>query len=198
VEQLNLSGKTDQECQIRDRYTACLLDGAVGDALGAAVEFMSRAEILSRFGPEGITDYAPAYGGTGKITDDTQMTLFTAEGLLRGQMRGVSKGTAGFDHTVANAYLRWLATQGHECRTVTVEKDGWLFQQPELHSQRAPGMTCLSALRDYPGFPEIGGNDSKGCGGVMRVAPVGLLCVSQAARESDKQNIWGKLSGRGR
>ena len=162
------------ENDIPDQYTACLLGGAIGDALGASVEFMTRAEILNRFGPEGITDYAPAYGGKGKITDDTQMTLFTAEGLLRGRMRGVSKGIAGFDHTVANAYLRWLATQGYECRAVTVEKDGWLFQQPELHSQRAPGMTCLSALRDYPGVPEIAGNDSKGCGGVMRVAPVGL------------------------
>ncbi|MBQ0748138.1 MAG: ADP-ribosylglycohydrolase family protein [Marinobacter sp.] len=174
MEQQNLQAKPDQNDQIQERYTACLLGGAIGDALGAAVEFMSRAEILSRFGPGGITDYAPAYGGKGKITDDTQMTLFTAEGLLRGRMRGVSKGIAGFDHTVANAYLRWLATQGHECRAVTAEKDGWLFQQRELHSQRAPGMTCLSALRDYPGVPETAGNDSKGCGGVMRVAPVGL------------------------
>jgi len=41
---------------IQERYTACLLGGAIGDALGAAVEFMSRAEILSRFGPAGITD----------------------------------------------------------------------------------------------------------------------------------------------
>ena len=164
----------DCDASMSDHYTACLLGGAIGDALGAAVEFISRAEILSRFGPDGITDYAPAYGGKGKITDDTQMTLFTAEGLLRGRMRGVSKGIAGFDHTVANAYLRWLATQGYECRAVTVEKDGWLFQQRELHSQRAPGMTCLSALRDYPGVPETAGNDSKGCGGGMRVAPVGL------------------------
>src|SRR5690554_1287808 len=46
------------------------------------------------------------------------------------------------------------------------------------YSQRAPGMTCPSALRDYPGFPEIAGNDSKGCGGVMRVAPVGLFWCS--------------------
>ena len=175
MDQSQRSPLIDSDASLSDHYTASLLGGAIGDALGSAVEFMSHAQILDRFGPGGITDYAEAYGGKGKITDDTQMTLFTAEGLLRGQMRGVSKGIAGFDHTVANAYLRWLATQGYECRTVTVEKDGWLFQQPELHSQRAPGMTCLSALRDYPGFPEIAGNDSKGCGGVMRVAPVGLF-----------------------
>jgi len=159
----------------QDRYTACLLGGAIGDALGGAVEFMSRSAILKRFGTEGITDYAEAYGGRGKITDDTQMALFTAEGLLRGQMRGVTKGISSFDHTVANAYLRWLATQGQESRSEYVSRDGWLFQQPELHSQRAPGMTCLSALRDYNGDPGVAGNDSKGCGGVMRVAPVGLF-----------------------
>ena len=159
----------------QDRYIACLLGGAVGDALGGAVEFMSRDEILDRFGPAGIMDYAEAYGGKGRITDDTQMTLFTAEGLLRGQMRGVSKGVTDFGHTVANAYLRWLATQGYETSSVELNLDGWPFEQRALHSQRAPGMTCLSALRDYPGIPDVAGNDSKGCGGVMRVAPVGLF-----------------------
>ena len=56
------------------------MGGAVGDALGAPVEFMKRSEILRRFGPKGVTAYARAYGGLGMITDDTQMTLFTAEG----------------------------------------------------------------------------------------------------------------------
>ncbi|WP_417521825.1 ADP-ribosylglycohydrolase family protein [Marinobacter sp.] len=138
-----------------DSFTACLLGGAIGDALGGVVEFMPRTAILSRFGPEGITDYAEAYGGKGKITDDTQMTLFTAEGLLRGQMRGVRRGVSSFDHTVANAYLRWLATQGQECYDITVANDGWLFQQDELHNQRAPGSTCLSALRHYIGFSRM-------------------------------------------
>jgi len=55
----------------RDRFLGCLLGGAVGDALGAAVEFSSRAAILETFGPDGITDYAPIYGGLGRITDDT-------------------------------------------------------------------------------------------------------------------------------
>jgi ADP-ribosyl-[dinitrogen reductase] hydrolase len=56
----------------RDRFRGCLLGGAVGDALGAAVEFKSRAAILEIFGPDGITDYAPIYGGLCRITDDTQ------------------------------------------------------------------------------------------------------------------------------
>ncbi|MCH8536286.1 MAG: ADP-ribosylglycohydrolase family protein [Alkalimonas sp.] len=158
-----------------DRYIACLLGGAAGDALGGAVEFMSREAILSRFGHEGITDYAQAYGGLGKITDDTQMTLFTAEGLLRALMRGLTDGTTSFDNSVANAYIRWLATQGEHNRYRSVDPSGWLFQQKALHSRRAPGMTCLSALRELDSLPCIAANNSKGCGGVMRVAPVGLF-----------------------
>jgi ADP-ribosylglycohydrolase len=56
----------------------CRLGGAAGDALGAPVEFMTRSEILTHFGPDGITAFAPVYGGVGRITDDTRMTMFTA------------------------------------------------------------------------------------------------------------------------
>ena len=48
---------------------------------------MPAAEIRRTFGPRGIQDYAKAYGRRGAITDATQMTLFTAEGLLRGFVR---------------------------------------------------------------------------------------------------------------
>ena len=40
-----------------DRYKGCLIGGAVGDALGYPVEFMSAASIFSRYGQRGITDY---------------------------------------------------------------------------------------------------------------------------------------------
>jgi hypothetical protein len=79
--------KRQIERTLRGRFHGCLLGGAVGDALGAPVEFMKRSEILREFGPAGITTYARAYGGLGKITDDTQMTLFTAEGLIRSLVR---------------------------------------------------------------------------------------------------------------
>lgn len=45
---------------------------------------MSLHRILAIFGPAGPMDYAEAYGRLGAITDDTEMTMFTAEGLLRG------------------------------------------------------------------------------------------------------------------
>lgn len=104
--------KRQQKRTVQGRFLGCLLGGAVGDALGAPVEFMKRTEILRRFGPKGITQYAPAYGGLGTITDDTQMTLFTAEGLIRGWVRGCFKGITTYSGVTSHAYLRWLQTQG--------------------------------------------------------------------------------------
>ena len=70
-----------------DQARGCLLGGAVGDALGAPVEFLGWTDIRERFGDAGLQEPASAYGRPGAITDDTQMTLFTAEGLLRALTR---------------------------------------------------------------------------------------------------------------
>ena len=96
-------------------FAGCLLGGAVGDARGAPVEFMSLAEIRAQFGPTGIRDFSPAYGRLGAITDDTQMSLFTAEGLIRGHNRAMAKGIGGGAvGCVYHAYLRWLESQGEQ------------------------------------------------------------------------------------
>jgi ADP-ribosylglycohydrolase len=156
---------------IRHRFLGCLLGGAVGDALGAPVEFMSRTDILHAFGPDGIVDYAPAYGDIGRVTDDTQMTLFTAEGLIRAWVRQCDRGITTYEGVTANAYLRWLRTQGakpHRGIEYGPREHGWLFKQRDLHARRAPGKTCLSALRAMRSPGEPAKNDSKGCGGVMR------------------------------
>lgn len=153
-----------------ERVLGCLLGGAVGDALGAPVEFLSWSSIRRQFGEAGIRNFVPAYGQLGAITDDTQMMLFTAEGLLRAHMRGVSKGICHPPLVIHHALLRWLLTQG-ERTMVEVGRDGWLFEERRLWSRRAPGNTCLAALRASRSFGEQANNDSKGCGGVMRVAP---------------------------
>lgn len=163
-----------------DQILGCMLGGAVGDALGAPVEFLSLPAIRARFGPEGLLDYASTGGHTaaGAITDDTQMSLFTAEGLIRAHVRGKERGICHAPSVVHHAYLRWLWTQGHRSSAVSAFEpwpDGWLVGVPELHVFRAPGATCLSALEDARRFGERAINDSKGCGTVMRVAPVGLL-----------------------
>jgi ADP-ribosyl-[dinitrogen reductase] hydrolase len=82
----------------------CMLGGAVGDALGAPVEFMSLAEIGREFGLGGICDYASDYGQLGAIADDTQMTLSTAGGLIRAQVRLERKGICNPAAMVHHAY----------------------------------------------------------------------------------------------
>jgi ADP-ribosylglycohydrolase len=157
----------------QEAYRGCLLGGAVGDALGAPIEFMRLDEIRRRFGPAGVAELEPAYGRRGAITDDTQMTLFTAEALLRALHRFADRGLVSLTGVARGSYLRWLATQGEPAQTFG--DDGWLLGVRELYARRGPGNTCLTALREGGrGTRERPLNDSKGCGGVMRVAPVGL------------------------
>lgn len=172
----------DQDDRTAARVKGCMLGGAVGDALGAPVEFMKLADIRRRFGPEGIQEYAEAYGRVGAITDDTQMTLFTAEGLVRAYVRQSLRGIGSARGVVHHAYTRWLLTQGVQPRAEvatggsTTWPDGWLVSERRLWVRRAPGNTCLSALAATRSFGAAAKNDSKGCGTIMRVAPVGLIC----------------------
>jgi ADP-ribosylglycohydrolase len=157
---------------VRDRFRGCLLAGAVGDALGAPIEFWSLNEVRQRLGSEGLTDYVSV---PANYTDDTQMSLFTAEGLIRASIRMRSKGICYPPAVIYHAYMRWLYTQdGPSARADW--NDGWLVKELRMHQRRAPGNTCLSALRSGEmGQIDRPLNDSKGCGGVMRTAPVGLL-----------------------
>lgn len=192
IESTVLKARRQQKRTVRNRFLGCLVGGAVGDALGAPVEFDSRTLILQKFGPKGIADYADKYDGIGKITDDTQMTLFTAEGLLRAWVRGRERGISSFSGVTAHAYLRWLLTQGIQPTyriDISDDKCGWLFRHRELHNQRAPGNTCISALHDMRSFGEPATNNSKGCGGVMRVAPVGLFAWTMGWRNEPQRTF---------
>lgn len=165
------------EISKRDRCIGSLLGGAVGDALGAPIEFMSASEIASRFGSTGIAGYVPvSTGRLGWITDDTQMTLFTAEGLIRARIKSKrDSGNPDYLVATADAYLRWLATQRIPAAQ-NVQRNGWLYKTKKLHEICAPGRTCIHALQHLvPSASMRAANDSKGCGGVMRVAPVGLF-----------------------
>ncbi|MDM7459319.1 MAG: ADP-ribosylglycohydrolase family protein [Paracoccus sp. (in: a-proteobacteria)] len=156
------------------RIRACLMGGAIGDALGAEIEFWSLDQIRARF-PRGIDRILPHDGIPAAITDDTQMTLFTAEGLVRAVMRGIGKGICHPPSVLHHALLRWYLTQEGAHPISWIDKSAGLIRDPRLHRRRSPGSTCLSALRASRAFGAQARNDSKGCGTIMRVAPVGLL-----------------------
>ncbi|CAM06008.1 ADP-ribosylglycohydrolase [Saccharopolyspora erythraea NRRL 2338] len=177
---------------LTERVLGCFLGGALGDSFGSDLEFVSADEITARFGPQGPRGLRAAYGVRGAITDDTQMTLFTAEGLIRGS---VAQRTLGADDPLPEvqlAYQRWLHTQGVAWKSAAgpfiaehPAPDGWLVEVPGLFSTRGPGKTVFRALAGFGDGRPAGSftekiNDSKGCGGVMRAAPVALYSASPA------------------
>lgn len=156
--------------RIQDKCRGAIVGGAIGDTLGYEVEFMNLQSILAKFGEKGITRYV-LDNGVAHFSDDTQMSLFTAEGLLNGC--GVPIEDADpkkiYPHIVT-AYLNWYKTQ---TEPVAPQPDSWLSHIKALWASRAPGNTCMSAMWNIQNGIEVC-NNSKGCGGVMRVAPIGV------------------------
>ena len=159
----------------RDRLLGCLTGLAAGDALGYEVEFRRWEDIRRRFGPAGITEYA-LRGGKAEVSDDTQMALFTAEALAL----AVETGTPP-EEALWTGYRCWLKTQGWKVDAAPLP-GAWLPDYPVLCQAQAPGNTCLSALNSGKlGSVAEPINNSKGCGGVMRTAPVGFLPLPGSA-----------------
>jgi len=86
---------------LEERALGAYLGLAVGDALGATVEFMTKSEIAYKYGihdriiGEGWLRLKP-----GQVTDDTEMALALGRALLH---------VGGFEpHAVADAFAGWL------------------------------------------------------------------------------------------
>lgn len=169
----------------RDKALGCLVGGAVGDALGYAVEFEQWPYIRNTYGDKGITRYELARNGKALISDDTQMSLFTAAGILLGMTRGDLRGHMGrLDYYCSFTYQDWLHTQEWTSRNPDARADSWLMDVPELYARRAPGNTCISALKALENR-QIPQNNSCGCGGVMRTAPVAIICALHGYADGD-------------
>lgn len=165
--------------KFQDKCRGSLVAGAVGDALGYPVEFVgSFRNIQAKYGADGITEYDECFARLedpqsrhkALFSDDTQMSLYTAEGLLEAE-----RSDRPALPMICNAYLAWFG--GQTGRKTKIAYDSELAKIDELNQRRAPGNTCLSALLAiYRGKEPK--NSSKGCGGVMRVAPVGIYGAS--------------------
>ena len=166
-----------------DKIRGSLIGGAAGDALGYPVEFSNEKEIFSQYGKEGITDFSLIHGRA-LVSDDTQMTLFTANGLLYATTRWFLNGLLGpYPDYIFMAYRNWYQTQTENYPIKeNPRKCCWILNEPRMFARRAPGNTCLSAIASgKKGNLENPINDSKGCGGIMRVAPLGLYFESSPA-----------------
>lgn len=166
------------------RIKGCLFGGAFGDSLGYPVEFLSLDEIKKKYGRGGI-NYFCFSNSKALISDDTQMTLFTASGVISKYVKAYFlKEDKPINYYVYYSYLDWLKTQGFKKEIKNPRrKDSWLADVKELHHQRFPGKSVISALTRFDEDHKYNFNnpinDSKGCGALMRVAPLGLIDASE-------------------
>lgn len=150
--------------KLTQRQRDILLAGAIGDAVGFVVEFVQLPKIIKQYGPNGLTLDLIHPEATLTVSDDTQMTLFSLEALHIEANR----------YQYLKSYKDWYYTQGDTLNALGYSDLS--MKHSSLWHQRAPGMTCLSALRQAEPRP-VPINDSKGCGAIMRTAPFGFMAT---------------------
>ena len=205
-----------------DKYRGCLLGGAAGDALGYAIEFDREEAIAARYGSRGIRNYRLDKRGLAPFSDDTQMTLYTANSLLCSlaalsaqasggtQDSGSAQASSGAPTSsdapapvsptalaayapaqMAQFYVEWMYTQVSPYPLA--EPKAWISNLPELFASRAPGITCLNACEAMASGAKVV-NNSKGCGGIMRMAPAGLINTSPGFSGVELQRLGAQLA----
>ncbi|MFD3702653.1 ADP-ribosylglycohydrolase family protein [Nocardia sp. NPDC058658] len=162
------------------RVSGCLLGGAIGDALGAPVEASTLQQIREEHGHLGIGDDADQL----RISEETQLTAFTVEALIRGSVRARAKGTGGATlGLLQQGMLVWLRGQVREIPDQPITLHSSLADHPELTEQRGVAVSVHAALRAAAerrdptnplGTRDRPINSSKGSGAVMRASPCGF------------------------
>ncbi|MGW6409410.1 ADP-ribosylglycohydrolase family protein [Streptomyces vinaceus] len=171
-----LWGRTEQQ-DFRSRVRGALLGSAVGDALGAPAAGLSLDAIRAAHGPQGLTGPVPGpQGPRGTVTAATQLTLFTADGLIRAHVRR-DTGAWHPPTDIHRAYLRWAATQ-HDWGPDERRKDnGWLARQEWLYVRRSPDRACLTGFADdvLGTLDQPKNPTARDAAAAARSAPFGLL-----------------------
>ncbi|MFW0119474.1 ADP-ribosylglycohydrolase family protein [Rothia sp. P5764] len=162
-----------------------LFGTALGDALGYRVETLSRTEMLERWSVAGETDLLEALaGGDLAVSDDTQLTLATLDGLTE-VLEWNNEGQAADELAcIWLSYLRWYTGTGHtapEAAPYSLPRP--LNSQAIMRQKRGPGKATLNALATGQ-MQFISKNvnpDALGTGALMRSAPFGYLPVADDA-----------------
>lgn len=162
---------------LTSRIHGSLLGGALGDALGYSVASDSAAEIRGRFGARGLAGFEDLQGPC-KFSDDTQLTLYTVDGLVEALEWANSGVGADVNACLWLAYLRWLATQGEDAGpSAPAPQPRWIDGNEVLRQRRHPDNDCIAGLATG----EMGTSmrpvnaGARGAGTVMRSAPFGLV-----------------------
>lgn len=151
--------------ELLDKALGAYLGFAIGDALGATVEFMRPREIALQYGV-----HRDIVGGgwlklaAGQVTDDTTLSLALGDALVAAGSAGLRDFYAGdmaLVHHIGEAYGRWLKAKPVDC-----------------------GNTCRRGIQRYlrdgslqgPYNPGDGGN-----GALMRNLPAVLVTLADGA-----------------
>lgn len=165
--------ETDPAARLRQRnqVVACLVGGAIGEMVGGPFDRLPLAAMLARVGGDVTGPTA-----TSRIGDDTQLTLFTVEGIIRAEMRWLDRGLCHPPTVVWNAYRRWGLSQGLALTPgLFPDESSWLSERPELHDRGRASPRCLEVISaGVAGSIDDRINRSDGSAAVMRLAPVGL------------------------
>ena len=147
---------------LESRYAGTLVGAACGDALGATLEFESRASVRRSY-PDGLRDIVgggPFGVAAGETTDDTAMML----GIAR------ACGPDGIDmEAVAANFVAWMESGPKDIGNATREAL-WRLRSGARWDEAGEAMQAASRIG-------VAGN-----GSVMRVAPVALRFRSSPAR----------------
>lgn len=184
------------ESRQMDRYEGAMLGVAIGDALGAPLEFMSAGEIRRKYGivremiGGGWLSVEP-----GEVTDDTQMTLAVAE--------GIALNKPGTILHIGQNFLTWYATHpkdvGGTCAAVLEEMsqshpdsgDDWRMAARRLFD-RTGGRTAGNGALMRTVYPALWYEDADTA--AKRAVEIGQM--THHHRDSDKtlkiyiQAVW--------
>ncbi len=149
-----------------DKALGAYLGLAIGDALGATVEFMRPREILLHYGT-----HRDIVGGgwlklaRGQVTDDTTMSLALGDALLQGGTGGITALRDGQDdalvQTIGQAFVGWWRAGPVDC-----------------------GNTCRRGILRFLHEGSLSGPPNDGDGGngaAMRNLPVALATLGDRA-----------------
>ena len=176
---------------LQSRFEGSLLGGACGDALGYPVEHKSHKAIISKYGENGIQAMELGDIGEALITDDTQMTIYTAQGLIHAFDHNFS--SSGMVSEVHKSYLRWIGSLLHNLPELTelyhdlYSKDELLHndllengENPGLDRKMCRGGSTFTALLSGNRYSTLNpAPEGVRCGTTMRSAPIALVCYQK-------------------
>lgn len=181
-----MSGK---KIDYSDKFEGAIIGSALGDAFGYPLMNLSFEDICAAFEKCGARELAVnRKTGTGLFTEATQMTLFTADGILWASNEHTAYENSAVANYVFYAYQEWLYMQ---TKTIADREYEWIFDKSKnpnmssllkskgLGKNRRLNDTNINALLDAKNnnfgtlSKQVNGNTDNGA--VKRVAPAGLF-----------------------